>query len=111
MARASARRARVRRILSCNWCHPERSEGSAVRPEKQILRFAQDDIGLLAPPCGSPHDLPWLRARDLSVTHDRDTVYQHVPDTHGELMRLLVRCLIDDRVRVEEHHVGVHPLA
>jgi len=33
-------------------CHPEQSEGPAVRREKQILRFAQDDkamrVGTLA---------------------------------------------------------------
>ena len=40
---------REQSLFSARFCHPERSEGSAVRRKMQIPRFARDDNSLMKP--------------------------------------------------------------
>src|SRR4051812_9344738 len=46
---------------------------------------------LLHPIPRSTHHSPGFRACHLAVADDRDAVHQHVDDTHGDLVRPLVR--------------------
>src|SRR6266576_4782516 len=68
-------------------------------------------LRLLSTPRRSPNDAPGLCRRHLSVTHDGHTVYEHVLHANRKLVRLLVRRAIYDRIRIEDHDIGVHSFA
>jgi len=43
----------------------------------------------------------------LAVAHHCDTIHENIPNAGRELMRLFIRCVVNDRARIEHGDIGV----
>src|SRR5713101_1822186 len=58
--------------------------------------------------CPRPaNDLAWQRTGMLAVANHGNTINEHITHVGGKLMRLLVRCMIDDGLRIKHRDVGI----